>query len=159
PRLHHPSWQRLTYRRAPSKSPRRYLQVTNRRSLDMRDRFSLLPLSLAVLVAAVLPLRSADEKATGAKKNTPTLAHLRLAGDLEEGPIPLEPLFGGGESFKSRLDRIKKAQQDKNIQALYLEIDELSIGWAKVEELRAAIAACRKAGKKVIAYVESGSTK
>ena len=126
----------------------------------MRRRFlKALILALTALVAASLPLRSADEKATAAKKSVATVAHVRLAGDLEEGPIPLEPLFGGGVNFKSRLDRIKKAQADKNVQALYLEIEDLNIGWAKVEELRAAIADFRKTGKKAVAYMESGSTK
>jgi protease-4 len=127
----------------------------------MVHRRSSITLAVVVgmLIAAGLPLSSADEKDTAAKKKVATVAHLRLAGGLEEAPASLELLFGGGENFKAKLDRIKKAQQDKNIQALYLEIDGLSIGWAKVEELRAAIAAFRKTGKKAVAYLESGATK
>jgi protease IV len=127
----------------------------------MRKRRSLklLALTLAGLIVAGLPLRSADEKTTAAKKSMATVAHMRLAGDMEEGPIAFEPMFGGGVNFKSRLERIKKAQEDKNVQALYLEIEDLNIGWAKVEELRAAIAGFRKTGRKAVAYMESGTTK
>jgi len=116
-------------------------------------------IAVAGALAAVLPLGFAAEKDSPAKKNVVTVAHLRLAGDFEEGPVAVDPLFGGGESFKTKLDRIKKAQHDKNIQALYLEIDGLSVGWAKVEELRAVIAAFRKTGKKAFAYLESGESK
>ena len=40
-----------------------------------------------------------------------------------------------------------------------LEIDGLSCGWGKLNELTQAVARIRKAGKKVYGFVESGSTK
>src|SRR5947209_20523650 len=98
-------------------------------------------LAAALLVTAALPLRSAEDKAEGAKKKPATVAHIRLAGGLEEGPAALDPIFGGDESFKAKLDRFQKAQDDKNVAALYVEVDGLHVGWAKVQELRAAIAA------------------
>src|SRR5262249_38092874 len=73
-----------------------------------------------------------------------TVAHIRLAGTLDEAPLPTDPLFGGNsENFKSKLDRIKKAQKDDNIHALLLQIDELGIGWGKLDELSRALAAFR----------------
>ena len=36
-------------------------------------------------------------------------------------------------------------------------VDGLSIGWARADELRQAIVACRKAGKKTFAYMEDGT--
>src|SRR5262249_13242816 len=59
----------------------------------------------------------------------------------------------------AKLDRFHKARDDKNVQALYVEVDGLHVGWAKVQELRAAIAAFRKTGRKAFAYLESGETK
>jgi protease IV len=115
--------------------------------------------ALALFVAAGLPLWSAEEKTVSPKTSVASVAHIRLAGDFEEGPAALDPLFGSSENFKSRLDRIKKAGQDKNIQALYLELDGLNVGWAKIEDLGAAIASFRKTGKKVFAFLESGETK
>jgi len=117
-------------------------------------------IALAMLIAAALPLGSAEKKDATVKKGVTMVAQLRLASDLEEGPVSPDPFFGGGgENFKTKLERIKKARDDKSIQALYLDIDGLNVGWAKVEELRAAIAGFRKTGKKAFAYLESGSTK
>jgi protease-4 len=96
----------------------------------------------------------------GADPSTATLAHIRLHGDLDEAPTAEDPIFGTpAENFQSKIDRIRKAQKDKNINGLFLQIDGLEIGWGKLNELRQAIAAFRKAGKKAYAYFESGDTK
>src|SRR5207302_1998635 len=104
----------------------------------------------------------ADDKADkeGAKK-TANVAHIKLSGSLDEKAPSSDPLFGSSapENFKARLDRIHKARNDKDVQALFLEIDGLAIGWGKLDELTRAIASFRTSGKKVFAYVESGSTK
>jgi protease-4 len=111
---------------------------------------------LAVFVAA-LPVRADDKKT---EKKTATLAHIKLSGSLSEAPPSSDPLFGSlSEHFKSKLDRIRKAQKDANVQALYLQLDGLSIGWGKLDELSRAIADFRKSGKKVYAYLEAGDTK
>jgi protease-4 len=95
------------------------------------------------------------------EKKEPTVksvAHIRLAGALDETPPPADPLFSGiHENFKSKLDRIKKAQKDENVQALLLDLDGLLIGWGKLDELSRAIADFRKAGKKAYAFLDSGS--
>jgi protease-4 len=114
---------------------------------------------LAVVSAAlaVLPAR-ADEKKV--EKKTVALAHIKLSGSLGEAPPSSDPLFGGlTEHFKAKLERIHKARKDANVQALYLQLDGLSIGWGKLDELSRAIADFRKANKKVYAYLESGNTK
>ena len=113
----------------------------------------LLALAAVALLLAPAPARAADEK-------TVKVAHIKLSGELGEEPALAEGLFGvGGESFRTKLDRIKKAREDKNIQALYLELDTLSIGWGKVDELRKAITDFRAAGKKAYAYLESAFSK
>lgn len=114
----------------------------------------------AVFVAVWLaqPGRADEDKV--AKKKTVEIAHIKLSGSLEESPPSDDPLFGNlGENFKMHLDRIEKAGKDERIQALYLQIDEMGIGWGKLDELSRAIADFRKTGKKAFAYVESGSTK
>ena len=72
---------------------------------------------------------------------------------------PIRCSAASARTSRAKLDRIKKARKDANIQALYLQLDGLSIGWAKLDELSRAIADFRKAGKKVFAYLEAGSTK
>jgi protease-4 len=106
-----------------------------------------------LMLAANSPSLRADEPLAA------SVAHIRLTGTLDEAPLPADALFGAKENFKSKLDRIKKAKNDKAIQALYLEVDGIGVGWGKLDELRAAIADFRKAGKKAFAYIETGSSK
>jgi protease-4 len=88
------------------------------------------------------------------------LAHIRLAGDLDESPVASDPLFGTvSENFKMKLERIQKASQDKDIQGIIIQFDGIQGGWAKIEEIRRVIAEAKKAGKKVFAYLETGEAK
>jgi protease-4 len=110
-----------------------------------------------VLFTVALPGR-ADE--TKVEKKTVSMAHIKLSGSLGEAPPSSDPLLGSiSEHFKSKLDRIRKARKDNKVQALYLQLDGLGIGWGKLDELSRAIADFRKSGKKVYAYLESGDTK
>jgi protease-4 len=111
--------------------------------------------ALAGLVLAQ-PARAADDKIEQA-----TLAHIKLAGTLEEKPVPLDPLFGGtSENFRDKIERIRKAAKDPSIQGLYLQIESVGMGWAKLDEMSRAIADFRmKHGKKVYAYLDSGDSK
>jgi protease-4 len=111
-------------------------------------------LAVALAAAAALPARAAE----GGKPAR--VAHIKLSGSMEEKPLTEDPLLGAlGETFKTRLDRIKKAGRDKEIHALFLELKGLGIGWGKLEELTRAVADCRRAGKQVVAYLESGLTR
>lgn len=69
-------------------------------------------------------------------------------------------LFGNDRmSFTSLVEQLRKAKVDKRIGGVFLEIDLLSAGWAKAEELRDAIADFRASGKPIYAYMEIGSNK
>ncbi len=112
------------------------------------------PLALAAFVA---PLTAAGVRAAD---STPVVAHIKLSGDLDEAPVSDDPLFGGvAENFKSKLDRIHKAAKDDAVKALYLEIDGVTAGWGKLDELTRAVAEFRKTGKKTYAYMEGGDAK
>ena len=120
----------------------------------MERRFPLYIATLACLVCLFARPGRADEPVPK------TVAHIRLHGQLDESPLPADPLFGGStENFRSKLDRIRKAQKDDKVHAMLLQIDDLAIGWGKLDELSRALADFRGAGKKVFAYLESGSTK
>ena len=115
-------------------------------------------LTVCVMVGLVSPLHADQDKAD-AKKSL-TVAHLKLTGSMPEKPPTVDPLLGQlGETFQTKLDRLKKARTDKEVQAVLLEIDGLTIGWGKLNELSQAIAAIRAAGKKVFAHIESGASK
>jgi protease-4 len=117
-----------------------------------RRSYGWVLLGLAAL-GGVPSIRAADDKPAAA-----VVAHIRLAGSLEEAPTPADPLFGGAlENFKAKLDRLRKARKDSAVKGIFLQIDEPGMGWGKLDELTKAIAECRKAGKKVFAYLESGA--
>lgn len=114
---------------------------------------------LALLPALV---RADEEKPKEAQKNpakkTVTLAHIKLSGSMTEQAPNVDPLLGQlGETFKQKIDRLRKVAQDKEVQALLLEIDGVSAGWGKLHELSQAIEYVRKSGKKVYAHVEGGN--
>ncbi len=126
----------------------------------MRSRLQGYALLFAFLAAALAAPSGRAEDKINAKKKIAGVAHIALSGSFGESPPSDDPLFGNlGENFKTYLDRIKKAAKDESVHALYLRIDDLSIGWGKLDELTEAIVQFRKSGKKAFAYVESGSTK
>ena len=121
-----------------------------------------LPCIVFVTMLLALPARGDEkpaEKKAEEKKAPTTLAHIRLSGSLDEGPVSDDPIFGSlSESFKMKLDRIKKAKNDASVAALFLQFDGVGGRWGKLDELRHAIADFRKANKKVYAYLESGDS-
>jgi protease-4 len=114
--------------------------------------------ALLIALCALTPLAPAQETKPERAGPITQLAHLRLAGPLEEGPYSPIPVFGPRiGTFQTRLERIRKAAGDQNVGALVLQFDDLQLGFARMEELRRAIAEFKKSGKKVFAYLESGS--
>lgn len=113
-------------------------------------------LAVVLAIAAIgLNGNAADPPAKKGKPTGPVIAHIKLSGDLEEGPVAPESLFGGSnESFRTKLERINKAKNDDNVKALYLEFGGLGIGFGKLDELRRAVADFKASGKKVFSYAE-----
>lgn len=87
---------------------------------------------------------------------------LKVSGPLPDY-VPDDPfrrIFGGQpQSLSSLLTQIRKAKADKRISAIMLDIDSPSTGWAKAEEIRAAIEDFRTSGKPVYAYMEMSVNK
>lgn len=101
------------------------------------------------------PSNSSPDEITDVKAST--IAHIKLAGDLSEAPVPDESLFGPPqENLIIKLNRIKKAAKDTKVAALYVELGSLEgAGFGKLNEVRQAILDFRKSGKKAFAYAES----
>lgn len=116
--------------------------------------------TLAALGLALCPALRADDAKEKAPARSVRLAHIKLSGSMDEKPPQVDPLLGPlGETFKGRIDRIRKARGDREVDALLLEINGLSVGWGKLHELSRAIDHFRTSGKKVYAYVESGESR
>jgi protease-4 len=122
----------------------------------------LLPLSALADkdIPAASEAAKAPAKTTPAKTKPTKVAHIKLSGSMEEKAPTVDPLLGAlGETFRDKLERIRKAGTDKEIAALLLEINGVSAGWGKLNELTQVIASVRASGKKVFAHVESGNSK
>lgn len=55
--------------------------------------------------------------------------------------------------------KLRAFSRDAGVVAVFVQIEDLGIGWASAQEIRAAFAAIRKSGKRVFAYMASGSTR
>ena len=101
-----------------------------------------------------------DEKKDEKKPAGPKVAHIKLNGDIDESPVADDALFGRPqENLNAKLNRIRKAAKDADVTTIYFELDDVQVGFGKLNELKRAIADARKAGKKTVAYAESLSPK
>ena len=87
----------------------------------------------------------------------PRIAVFRLAGDLTELPPDETFSFGAvtGVSLRDLLERMKKAEKDEHVKAVVFLHEGGSVGSGQAEELRAAMAKLRSAGKEVFAHADS----
>lgn len=67
---------------------------------------------------------------------------------------------GGAEAtFSETLFGLMRAAEDDRIKGLVMDIRAADMDWAKIGELRGAVAAFREQGKPVVAYLEAGFTR
>src|ERR1700722_13750053 len=88
---------------------------------------------------------------------------LNLEGSLpEQAPIDVSiPFVQQQESLTvaETWNLLHRAATDYRVKALVLEPRDLSVGWAKLEELRDDILAFKKSGKPVYAYLRGAGTR
>ena len=102
----------------------------------------------------------AEEKpaAKKAAKILKTVVRFSLTGEYPEGPSEAG-MFGDLQpSLGKLIERLDEAKSDKGVAAVWLRIEDLELGRGKVNEVRAAIARLRKAGKPVYAELTSADT-
>lgn len=75
---------------------------------------------------------------------------MKLRGQISE---QLKSRFSSGLSLPQLCENFVKAAYDPRISGVYLHIDTLNCGWAKVEEIRRHILNFRKSGKFIVAFV------
>lgn len=143
---------------------------------------SILLATIATAATGVAALRAADDstapagtvKASAADKSDAPAdarndepvapvklrwAHIALKGSYPEG-AQAPGLFGElTESLADGIERLDKAATDESVSGIVLHIQDPEIGWGKLYELRQAIGRLRKGGKRVLAWLDSGSTK
>ncbi|HML16593.1 MAG TPA: signal peptide peptidase SppA [Bryobacteraceae bacterium] len=105
-------------------------------------------------ILVVAAMRFGEKKVSVAGNSTLVL---HLQGDLpEQAPVeyPLEILQQQQPlTMVETWQLLRKAAADSRIKALVLEPQDLTVGWAKLEELRDDVNAFKKSGKPVYAYL------
>lgn len=137
----------------PSPSPRRGLSPALMLVLGCGGFLTLGFLGIFVLAMMSGEHSSIDEAA---------VLRLKLGGDVPEyvRTSGFDELFGSpAVTVREHLENLKKAAADKRIKGVFIELEPLGIGYAKVEELRDALTEFKKSGKFVIVYSEYLSEK
>jgi protease-4 len=117
-------------------------------------------LALALVACLLAPpsARGAETKGEKKDKVEPVVAVFAFDAPISEKPQSEElPLFSplGQSSLKDVLERMKKARDDKDVKAVVLLLDTVSLGLAQIEELRQALGGVKAAGKEVYVHVDS----
>jgi protease-4 len=105
---------------------------------------------------AEAPPRKEVRDADAARKAA-TVAVIRLTGALPDGVGQGGLLADVSPHLHRVVERIDKAATDGRVKAVVLVIESPEVGRARVDELRAAIARVRKAGKPVAASLVGGT--
>ncbi|MEI7781916.1 MAG: S49 family peptidase, partial [Planctomycetota bacterium] len=87
------------------------------------------------------------------KKSTAVIAQFRLAGKMPDGVDQAGLLSDVSPHLHRIIERLDKAAEDSRVKGVLLSIESPDLGRARAEELRAAIARVRKAGKPVAAHL------
>jgi len=108
---------------------------------------------LAVVVVALLAGVAAARGEPADKKPTAVIAQVTLAGSLPDGVGQGGLLADVAPHLHRIIERLDKAAADQRVKGVVLSIESPDLGRARADELRAAIARLRKAGKPVAAYL------
>ena len=115
---------------------------------------------LIVVILVFGAMRMGERRVTVADGSTLVL---HLEGDLpEQAPVELPIPFLEQQqplAMVEMWDLLRRAATDPKIKALVIEPRGLSVGWAKLEELRDEILAFKKSGKPVYAYLRGAGTR
>lgn len=88
-----------------------------------------------------------------AKKKSAVIAQITLAGSIPDGVGQGGLLADLSPHLHRVVERLDKAAADSRVKGVVLSIESPALGRGRAEELRAAIARIRKAGKRVAAHL------
>ena len=113
-------------------------------------------LTILAAVAVVLIAIHYSQKPPTVDSNSALV--LRLSGDVPEKAGIDMPGFLGDEAAPTVTNiwmALRKAASDWHIRAVVVEPENLTIGWARAEEIRGDIEKFRRSGKPVVAYLRN----
>ncbi|MCK4577124.1 signal peptide peptidase SppA [candidate division WOR-3 bacterium] len=98
---------------------------------------------------------SADRYRTVLKSSKKYWLEMSLKGPIIEEQRKTGIFGGKHPTLKEILDIIDKISNDTEIEGIYLEIAGPQCGFAKKQEIRKALAECKRKGKKILCYSQS----
>jgi len=112
-----------------------------------------------VLSLAVVAMIATALWAARARVPENSVLVLELAGDLDEAPARdlLSQWQARGPALPTLLLLLDMAAADSRVSAVLVHVRPLSVGYARIQELRDALSRVRGAGKRVIALVDETS--
>lgn len=113
----------------------------------------------AVLMMLVCAPASASKKGKVLRMTFNTAIDERGGSSLTVNVIPPSINTGGSVPLINQIRAIEEAAKDDRIEMIFMTPDNLSAGMAQTEELRAALADFRAAGKQIVAYCHSVNAK
>ena len=122
----------------------------------MSPNFSFARTVRSMLAVVVVALPAGVEAARGEpadKKPTAVIAQVTLAGSLPDGVGQGGLLADVAPHLHRIIERLDKAAADQRVKGVVLSIESPDLGRGRADELRAAIARLRKAGKPVAAHL------
>ncbi|MEQ1883557.1 MAG: signal peptide peptidase SppA [Bryobacteraceae bacterium] len=121
----------------------------------------LLFVGLAFVILVFAAIRLGGPKKPTVAENSMLVIHLE--GDLpEQTPVEFNLAFLDNQQPMTVAEMwkvLRNAAADSRIKGVLLEPRDLSVGWAKLEELRAEIVTFKKSGKPVYAYLRGAGTR
>lgn len=109
-----------------------------------------------LLVVGGVGFAGAGNAAEAGKNSSQTIAHIAISGSIPEGVGQAGVLADVSPRLHRLVERIDEAAADARVKAVLVSIASPDIGRGRMEELAAAIARVRKAGKPVAAHLVSG---
>ena len=117
--------------------------------------------SLYILIAFLLIVSPAlaEEHAEETSQPAKNYIELTLSGSYPD--VKFASVFGGNASTETLHGLLKKLEGfrgDDELTGIIFKIRNVSIGWAKLQEIQNKLLELRDAGKDTVAYLESGGT-
>ena len=112
---------------------------------------------LTPVYAAEAPSTDADARKDKKKDVVKKLIEVRLDPFLVAARAINIPLPGRVQTADELLEKLDKWGKDDEIGAILLNLDGLTLAMPDVQELRTGLAGAHKAGKKIVAFMNSGS--